>query len=159
MYNYLRNLVSKNSWDIEFQKDKIVISPKDKARISYDYTPYMGSILEYMMSEGMKITPLPEITIRRDVVESVDFFGKTAYYDPTAKEVVLYVEGRHPKDVMRSFVHEMIHHMQNLEGRLHDIGTTNTNEDGKLNEIEQEAYLKGNITFRNWEDKVKNESN
>ena len=157
MYNYLRNLIPRDSWDIEFQKDKIVISPKDKARISYDYTPYMGSILEYMMSEGMKITPLPEIKIRRDVVESVDFFGKTAYYDPTAKEVVLYVEGRHPKDVMRSFVHEMIHHMQNLEGRLHNIGTTNTNEDGKLNELEQEAYLKGNITFRNWEDKVKNE--
>ena len=49
----------------------------------------------------------------------------------------------------------MIHHIQNLEGRLEDIGTTNTNEDENLLEIEKEAYLKGNITFRNWEDSVK----
>ena len=58
---------------------------------------------------------------------------------------------------MRSFVHEMIHHKQNLEGRLGNISTTNTNEDDKLLEIEKEAYLEGNITFRNWEDSVKNQ--
>ena len=159
LYNHLQNILYKPDWDIDFQQDKIVISKKDPARISYDYTPYMGSLVEYMLDQGMKITPLPEIKIRRDVAESVDFFGKTAYYDTSAKEIVLYVEGRHPKDVMRSFVHEMIHHMQNLEGRINNIQTSNTNEDGKLNELEQEAYLKGNITFRNWEDKIKNESN
>ena len=31
-----------------------------------------------------------------------------------------------------------------------------TNND-KLVEIEKEAYMLGNITFRNWEDKIKNE--
>ena len=56
---------------------------------------------------------------------------------------------------MRSFAHEMVHHTQNLEGRLGGIGTTNTNEDSKLQELEKEAYLKGNITFRNWEDSIK----
>ena len=109
-----------------------------------------------MIDEGMKITPLPEIKIRRDEVEAADFFGKTAYYNPNDKEVVLYVEGRHPKDVMRSFTHEMVHHMQNLEGRLGVHTTTNTNEDDALVEIEKEAYLTGNITFRNWEDHHKN---
>lgn len=155
LYNRLRNILYEPDWNIEFQQDRIMISKKDPARIGYDYTPYMASILEYMHQQGMKITPLPEIKIRRDIAESADFFGKTAYYDPELKEVVLFVEGRHPKDVMRSFVHEMIHHMQNLEGRLQNITTSNTNEDSNLNEIEQEAYLKGNITFRNWEDKVK----
>ena len=68
--------------------------------------------------------------------------------------------GRHPKDVCRSFSHEMIHHMQNMEGRLQGLaGTTNTNEDDVLQEIEKEAYLKGNITFRNWEDGLKNNDN
>ena len=43
---------------------------------------------------------------------------------------------------MRSFAHEMIHHKQNLEGRLGNIGTTNTNEDDHLLEIEKEAYLR-----------------
>ena len=57
---------------------------------------------------------------------------------------------------MRSFAHEMIHHKQNLEGRLGGVGTTNTNEDSNLLELEKEAYLEGNITFRNWEDNIKN---
>jgi len=62
---------------------------------------------------------------------------------------------RHPKDVLRSFSHEMIHHEQNLDNRLNNISTTNTNEDGDLPEIEREAYEKGNMMFRNWEDKIK----
>jgi hypothetical protein len=59
---------------------------------------------------------------------------------------------RHPKDVMRSFAHEMVHHMQNCEDRLGNIVTQDTNEDGDLPEIEKEAYEKGNMTFRNWTD-------
>lgn len=154
-YNYLKNLIYEPNWNIDFQQDRIVITPKDP-NMQFDYTPYMSSILEYMLDKGMKITPLPEIKIRRDLSEAGDFFGKTAYYDPINKEVILYVMARHPKDVMRSFTHEMVHHMQNLQGRLDSYGTTNTNEDSNLNEIEQEAYLIGNTTFRNWEDKVKN---
>jgi len=157
VYNRLLNVLGNNYYDINFNQDHIIIKIKDEdRRLGFDYTPYMASILEYMIDEGMKITPLPEVKIKRDIAESVDFFGKTAYYDPTVNEIVLYVEGRHPKDVMRSFAHEMIHHKQNLEGRLGKIGTTNTNEDDHLLEIEKEAYLEGNITFRNWEDSIKN---
>ena len=123
-----------------------------------EYTKYMASVLEYMIDEGMKIIPLPEVKINKDESNASNFFGRTAYYDPNVKEIVLFVEGRHPKDIVRSFVHEMIHHMQNLEGRLGNIGTTNTNEDDDLLEIEKEAYLKGNITFRNWEDNYKNKN-
>jgi hypothetical protein len=72
-------------------------------------------------------------------------------------EIVLYTQNRHPKDVMRSFAHELIHHKQNLENRLNDIQTQNTNESDRLLELEKEAYLEGNILFRNWEDKIKNE--
>lgn len=120
------------------------------------YTKYIASVLEYMIDEGMKITPLPNIKTVKDEANASDFFGRTAYYDPNEKEVVLYTQGRHPKDIVRSFTHEMIHHMQNLEGRLGNINTQNTNEDDHLMEIEKEAYLKGNITFRNWEDSYKN---
>jgi hypothetical protein len=109
-----------------------------------------------MIDEGMKITPLPEIKVREDIAESSNFFGKTAYYDPNSREIVLFIKGRHPKDVMRSFAHEMIHHKQNLEGRLGNISTSNTNEDSELLDLEKEAYLEGNITFRNWEDSIKN---
>jgi hypothetical protein len=120
---------------------------------------YIGSLLEYMIEQGMNILPLPEVKIRKDESEASNFFGKTAYYDPNNKEIVLYVEGRHDKDIVRSFSHEMVHHIQNLEGRLGNIQTSNTNEDDSLLELEKEAYLVGNITFRNWEDSVKNVGN
>ena len=67
------------------------------------YTEYIGSILEYMLDEGMNIQPLPEVKVRYDEDNAKDFFGKTAYYDPNSKEIVLYATGRHPKDICRSF--------------------------------------------------------
>ena len=42
------------------------------------------------------------------------------------------------------------------DSRLNNINTTNTNEDGDLPEIEREAYEKGNMMLRNWEDSIKN---
>ena len=157
LYNKLLNTLGNQNYSIGFNQDHIIIRTKNEGdKTGFDYTPFMASILEYMIDEGINITPLPEVKIKKDIAESSNFFGKTAFYDPNKKEVVLYVQGRHPKDVMRSFSHEMIHHKQNLEGRLGEIGTTNTNEDSKLMELEKEAYLEGNITFRNWEDSVKN---
>ena len=58
---------------------------------------------------------------------------------------------------VRSFAHEMVHHIQNLEDRLGGINTTNTQEDDNLNDIEREAYTKGNMTFRNWTDSLDGE--
>jgi hypothetical protein len=80
--------------------------------------------------------------------------GKTAYYDPINKSIILYTYGRHPKDIVRSYAHEMIHHIQNLEGRLGDVSTTNTLEDDHINDLEKEANLKGTMTFRNWTDSL-----
>lgn len=156
-YHRLVDVLGSNFYDIKFNQDHIRVQlPNKDEKIGFDYTPYMGSILEYMIEEGMNIAPLPEVKIKRDPVESADFFGKTAYYDPNIKEITLYVEGRHPKDVMRSFVHEMIHHIQNIEGRINNISTTNVNEDEALVELEKEAYMLGNMTFRSWSDKIQN---
>ena len=157
LFNRIKNQIGTDGVEVSFHQNhiKVGLSNKQDSK-NFDFTPYMASILEYMIDEGMNIQPLPEIKIKRSVGESLDFFGRTAYYDPNIKEVVLYVEGRHPKDIMRSFTHEMIHHIQNLEGRMGNIQTSNTNESEELLKLEQEAYLKGNITFRNWEDKIKN---
>jgi hypothetical protein len=119
----------------------------------HDYPKLIKSLTEYMLDKGMNIRPLPKVKFVNDDVENArDFFGKTAYYDPNNRIVVLYTMNRHPKDVMRSFAHEMIHHMQNCDDRLGNITTQNTNEGGDLPEIEREAYEKGNMTFRNWTD-------
>jgi len=156
-YERLREILGDQYYRITFEEDHVRVGLKEEGeRAGFDYTPYMASILEYMLDEGMKITPLPEVKVKKDLVEASDFFGRTAYYDPNENTIVLYTQGRHPKDVMRSFTHEMVHHIQNIEGRLGNIQTSNTNEDDSLLELEKEAYLVGNITFRNWEDKTKN---
>ena len=115
------------------------------------------SLSRYMIDNGMNIKPLPKIKVIKDDEQNAsDLLGKTAYYNPTEKSITLYTMDRHPKDILRSFAHEMVHHEQNLEGKLGNINTTNTNEDGDLPEIEKEAYQKGNMMFRNWEDSIKN---
>jgi hypothetical protein len=115
------------------------------------------SLSKYMIDNGMNIKPLPKIKVIKDDEQNAsNLLGKTAYYNPAEKSITLYTMNRHPKDILRSFAHEMVHHEQNLEGRLNNITTTNTNEDGDLVELEKEAYLKGNIMLRNWEDKIKN---
>lgn len=174
LYDQIRNSINPQDFTVEFQQDRIYIikakslgkerdyTPSQRmlpenTEESFEYTPYIASLLEYMIDQGMKVVPLPEVTIKRDETEASNFFGKTAYYDPIEKRVVLHIAKRHPKDVMRSFAHEMIHHMQNLEGRLENITTSNTNEDDYLQELEKEAYLNGNIIFRNWEDSIKNQ--
>ena len=173
LYQDLRKSIDNKIFNIDFQQDRIYITRVMDSQLGWDYTPYqdtmpenvekkfeytpyIASLLEYMIDKGMKITPIPEVKVRYDEDQANNFFGKTAYYDPNNKEVVLYVMGRHPKDVMRSFSHEMIHHMQNMEGRLGNITTTNVNEDDYLQEIEKEAHSKGSYVFREWEDSVKN---
>lgn len=118
-----------------------------------DYKQQIKDLTKHMLDKGMNIQPLPKVIFKHgDQENASQFLGKTAYYSPDTQEIVLYTEGRHPKDIVRSFSHEMIHHIQNLEGRLEDITTTNTMQDDHLNDIEREAYTKGNMTFRNWTD-------
>ena len=117
----------------------------------------MLSLSKYMIDNGMNIKPLPKIKVIKDDEENAsNLLGKTAYYNPVEKSITLFTMNRHPKDILRSFAHEMIHHEQNLNGKLNNITTQNTNEDGDLPEIEREAYEKGNMMLRNWEDSIKN---
>ena len=120
-----------------------------------DYKKHILELTKHMLDKGMNIKPLPKVIFNNGDVENArEFFGRTAYYNPNTNTIVLYTEGRHPKDIVRSFAHEMIHHIQNLEGRLENISTTNTHEDDHLNDIEAEANLKGTMTFRNWTDSL-----
>ena len=123
-----------------------------------DVVDKIAQLTNHMIDMGMNIEPLPSMEfIDGDSENAKDFFGKTAYYDPNKQHIVLYTEGRHPKDIVRSYAHEMIHHIQYLEDRLGDVSGTNTMEDDHLDKIEQEANLRGTMTFRNWTDSL-NES-
>ena len=117
----------------------------------FNHNPYIDSLNNYMLEIGMNISPLPSVTfIDNDADNAADVLGTTAFYDPNQHEIVLYTMGRHPKDILRSYAHEMIHHIQNLENRLGDIKGTDTREDDHLTDLEREAYTDGNLTFRKW---------
>lgn len=96
------------------------------------------------------------VIMRQDAENAQQSLGKTAYYDPAEKLIVLYVTDRHPKDVLRSFSHELVHHAQNCRGELDDLTTGgHYAKDGKGREIEEEAYLQGNLNLRDYEDSIK----
>jgi hypothetical protein len=122
------------------------------------YKKFIPELSQYMYENGMNIKPFPSVKfITDDEVNAKDPLGITAFYDPANATIVLYTMGRHPKDILRSFAHEMVHHEQNLNKTIGTgkIKTTNTLEDDYLDKIEREAYEKGNIMFRNWTDSIK----
>ena len=87
--------------------------------------------------------------------------GKTAHYEPASMEITVYTDGRHPKDMMRSIAHELVHHMQNENGMFDDGSEAcqgYAQSDPHLRKMEQEAYLKGNMCFRDWEDGYKSKN-
>ena len=155
--DYYKNL-SPPDFKIDKDKDKIVISNISKKGLENDtdFIEKLVSLTEYMM-EHINIEPLPDVNfVEDDTKNADDFFGKTAYYNPNDKSITLYTLKRHPKDVLRSFAHEMVHHKQNLEGKLKNIEGHNINEDDYLKELEREAYEYGNgLLFRGWENSIK----
>lgn len=119
-------------------------------------TKYILEYCQHLIDKGVPVQPLPKLKYDPTPQTGPLEDRKTAYYDPESKMVVLYTDQRNDKDVLRSFAHELVHHQQNLQNRL-DTGTTTTDttEDSQLNQLEKEAYLKGNISLRNFLDDLK----
>ena len=129
---------------------KEVLDPK-----TFDFGPLIDSLTASMENDGLNLKPYPRIRMIHDEEANADnFFGMTAYYDPNNREIVLYTLGRHPKDIMRSYAHELVHVHQHNEDRLHDIKTDNINADKHLENLEREAYETGNIMFRSWTNSI-----
>ena len=100
----------------------------------------------------------PSLFIQDDGQNAKNVLAKTAYYDPAKKAITVFYTGRHPKDVLRSIAHELVHHMQNLRGDFNqdlDLGPGYAQKNGHLRKMEAEAYLLGNMMFRDWEDGMK----
>jgi len=100
----------------------------------------------------------PAIHFSSDKRNAYKLLGKTAHYDPESEIIVIYVDNRHPKDVLRSLSHELVHHMQNCRGDFHKIsvgGEQYAQKDPHLRKMEKEAYTLGNMCFRDWEDDFK----
>ena len=106
------------------------------------------------------------IVLRSDSSNAQQILGKTGYYDPDNNEVVVYIDDRHPKDILRSVSHELVHHAQNCRGEFDDsqeVGEGYAQDDEHMRKMEIEAYLLSNgddlMIFRDFEDKTKKERN
>ena len=122
-----------------------------------DLEPHINGMYDHF-HQKLGFQKPPVIVFDSDPSNQSNVLGKTAYYDPQSFEVHVYTDGRHPKDMLRSIAHELIHHQQNLEGRL-DVGGYNGPgyylENDEMKKIEQEAMLKGNAILREYEDGLK----
>ena len=110
--------------------------------------------------EKLNIQNTPKLHLKNDEENAKDLLGKTAYYDPEEQGITLYITNRHPKDICRSFSHELVHHHQNERGDL-ELGdasqATYAQDDPHMRKMEMEAYLKGNLLLRDFEDNFKYE--
>ncbi len=103
----------------------------------------------------------PRLFLRNDSENAKNPFGKTAFYDPAQKSVTLYITGRHPKDVLRSLGHELVHHKQNCDGQFDNessMGQGYAQEDPHLRQMELEANRDGSMCLRDFEDMLKKEN-
>jgi len=129
-------------------------SSKDMTKLEemlHDFYPYAKKRLGFDKPVGVNLVSDPK--------NAKNPFGKTAYYNPQDMEITIFVDGRHVKDILRSFSHELVHHTQNCRG---DLNHSNDNAPGyaqrdpHMRKMEGEAYLLGNgFLVRDYEDQLK----
>ena len=121
------------------------------------FRPLLKSFLPFVRQKMGFDRPV-SIYFVSDPENSENMLGKTAHYDPNEDSVSVYTDQRHPKDILRSLSHELVHHTQNCRGDLDqssDVGEDYFQNNEYMQEMEREAYENGNMVFRDWEEKYK----
>ena len=122
-----------------------------------EYKQAFGDIYN-TVKDIFDIQQSPSLFLKKDEENANKIFGRTAHYDPEEKTIIIFITNRHPKDILRSFCHELIHHVQNERGDLNmgDVSSpTYAQDDKHMRKMEMEAYLKGNLLLRDFEDNFK----
>ena len=105
----------------------------------------------------------PRLFLKHDSENAKNPLGRTAFYDPAERAVTLYVTDRHPKDILRSLGHELVHHKQNCDGMFDDIEPSDMGEGYAqthpgLRDMEIAANRDGSMALRDFEDRLKTEN-
>lgn len=123
------------------------------------FKSHLAQLFAYLQKE-LQLKTVPKVKLMSDDKNADKVLGKTAYYNPQEKLVVLYITNRHQKDILRSFAHEIIHHWQHENEKLNvsqgESDPKYAQNNPWLRQMEKQAYLLGNILFRDWEDDKKN---
>ena len=119
------------------------------------FYPYVKQKLKFDQDAKLNLISDPE--------NAKDPWGKTAYYNPNSMEITVFVDNRHPKDMLRSISHELVHHSQNCKGEFDKTQTLEpgyAQNDPHMRRMEGEAYLLGNgFLVRDFEDYIKSQQN
>ena len=98
----------------------------------------------------------PTIFLDNDDQNASKTLAKTGYYDPESMEIHVYTTGRHPKDVLRSIAHELVHHNQNENGDFENAGYSGKGYAQKNPHLRKmELQANDPMLFRDWEDSLK----
>ena len=122
---------------------------------SPDLKQRLASLYSYL-AKHLGIQTVPKVVFSKDKENAENPFGMTGHYDQKDNSIHIYVTDRHDTDILRTFAHEVIHHWQRERGTLTpenpDAEGHYAQEDPNLRKREMEAYLFGNILFRDWQD-------
>jgi hypothetical protein len=125
---------------------------------SIDLKQRLASLYLYL-SKRLGIKVVPKVFFSKDKENSKKPFGMTGHYNPEDHSIHIFITDRHNTDILRTFAHEVIHHWQNERGTLtpQTGGAAHyAQNDPSLRKREMEAYLFGNILFRDWQDENRN---
>jgi Zn-dependent peptidase ImmA (M78 family) len=129
------------------------VQERGKTLTSSEFKEKLGSLVSYLQIH-LGIKKLPTLKLSNNQQNASDMLGYTGHYSHDTNQIVAYIADRHPKDILRTIAHEIIHHWQNEHGQLysHDNDPQYAQNDLHMRKMEEQAYLLGNILFRDWSD-------
>ena len=124
-----------------------------------EFDQNLANLYLYLKRE-LKLKNEPKVVLDSDQKNADRMLGKTGYFNDSEQSIHLFITDRHPKDILRSFSHEVIHFWQHENDKLSQsnektLGPTYAQDDPVMRKMEKQAYLLGNILFRDWEDQKK----
>lgn len=126
-----------------------------------DVVPVICSLMSSMINDDCNFAEedIPVVYFNDDPQENTKpQFRRTGSYFPDNNSIVIYVYGRSLKDVLRSFAHELIHADQFKNKGWDLYPASNGLGEGSndvAEKIEGDAYYRGNIGLRRWEDRMR----
>jgi hypothetical protein len=112
-------------------------------RLNESETATIGEFVKYACKNLAIQNPPRNLTLSYDTNQVKDrrSFG---YFDPNNHKIWVYVKNRNMADILRTLAHELVHHKQNLDGRInYESGETGS-------DIENEANAKAGVLLRDF---------
>lgn len=124
---------------------------------------YINSINDFynFSKKNLGLEEDPVVIINFDPQdEKEELKQNTGMFDPDNSTIWLFCHGRHLKDILRSFGHELMHYKQHVDGELTDdiMNTVQNNYDidnPEIQKIEGPAFQNGSFLLRKYTQSLK----